>query len=78
MAADETLETVMVFSGTQAECEALTSMLSARGLWPQMTQAHEVEGGTAISEAQILVPPDQVEDAKALIDDFVSGAAAKK
>lgn len=69
------MENVIVFSGDQAEAEALTTMLSARGLEPQITQAREVEGHTAVVEAQVLVPPDQVEDALALIADVQSGAA---
>lgn len=69
---------VIVFSGTNAECEALTTMLNARGLDAVMTEAREVEGGTAPIEAQILVPPDQAEDARELLADVASGAAARE
>ena len=69
---------VIVHSGTNAECEALTTMLNARGLDAVITEAREVEGGIAVIEAQILVPPVQAEDARALIDDVRSGAAEKK
>jgi hypothetical protein len=67
---------VFVFSGTTAEAEALTIMLNARGLDAVMTDAREIEGGTAVIEAQILVPPDQAEDARALIADVQTGNAA--
>lgn len=75
---DAEVGNVIVFSGTNAECETLTTMLNARGLDAGMTEAREVEGGTAVIEAQILVPADQAEDARALIEDVQSGAAAKR
>jgi hypothetical protein len=71
-------ENVRVWGGTQAKGEALAAMLRARGLSPQLTGDREIEGGTAIVEALIFVPPDELEDAQALIADVDSGAAEKK
>lgn len=71
-------EAVRIWGGTQAMAEVLASMLRARGLDAVATGDHEIEGGTARVEALILVPPDQVEDAKALIADVESGAAERK
>lgn len=69
---------VIVFQGTQAEAEALHAMLNARGVVSAVTRDREVEGGTAPVEALILCPPDQAEEARALIADVQSGAAAKR
>lgn len=66
-----------IWGGTQAKGEALAAMLRARGLSPRLTGDHEIEGGTAIVEALIFVPPDEAEDAQALIADVESGAAEK-
>ena len=71
-------ENVVVFRGSQAMADVLTSMLSARGIIATATGDREVEGGTAIVEALIFVPPDQAEEAAALIADVESGDAAKK
>ncbi|MEJ7603894.1 MAG: hypothetical protein WKG01_38795 [Kofleriaceae bacterium] len=60
---------VVVFTGTQVQAEALTTMLHARGVSAAVTGDHEIEGGTAIVEAVIFVPPDQAEEARALIAD---------
>ena len=73
--ADE--DPVIVFEGTQAEAEALHAMLTARGVASSITRDREVEGGTAIVEAYIMVPPDQAEEARDLIADVKSGAAAR-
>ncbi|HEU0031268.1 MAG TPA: hypothetical protein VFQ53_11585 [Kofleriaceae bacterium] len=62
-------EAVAVFSGTQVECETLNTMLNARGISAKVTRDREVEGGTAIVEAVIFVPPDQADEALALIND---------
>ena len=69
---------VIVFEGTQAEAEALHAMLNARGVVSSVTRDREVEGGTAVVEAYIMVPPDQAEEARDLIADVRSGAAAKR
>lgn len=76
MATDDVVDTekdtphaVVVFAGTQAQAEALTTMLHARGITAAVTSDHEVEGGTAIVEAVIFVPADQAEEAKDLIAD---------
>ena len=66
-----------VFEGTQAEAEVLVTMLEARGITAAVTPGHEVEGGTAPVEAYIMVPPDQAEEARALIADVQSGAASR-
>jgi len=66
---------VIVFEGTQAEAETLHAMLNARGVVSSVTRDREVEGGTAVVEAYIMVPPDQAEEATALIADVKSGAA---
>ena len=73
--ADE--DPVIVFEGTQAEAEALHAMLDARGVAASVTRDREVEGGTAIVEAYIMVPPDQADEARALIEDVQSGAASR-
>ena len=73
--ADE--DPVIVFEGRQVEAEALHSMLTARGVASSVTRDREVEGGTALVEAYIMVPPDQAEEARALIEDVQSGAAAR-
>ncbi|MBA3819079.1 MAG: hypothetical protein H0X17_09330 [Deltaproteobacteria bacterium] len=65
----------IVFEGTQVQAEALHAMLTARGVTSAVTRDREVEGGTAPVEALILVPPDQVEEARDLIADVQSGAA---
>jgi hypothetical protein len=65
----DTPQPVVVFAGTQAQAEALTTMLHARGVTAAVTSDREVEGGTAIVEAVIFVPADQAEEAKALIAD---------
>ncbi len=70
-------ENVRVWRGTQAQGEALAAMLRARGLTPQLTGDHEVEGGTAIVEALIYIAPEEAEDARALIADVESGAAER-
>jgi hypothetical protein len=67
---------VIVFEGTQAEAEALHAMLNARGVASSVTRDREVEGGTARVEAYIMVPPDHEEEARDLIADVQSGAAA--
>ena len=72
------MDPVIVFEGTQAEAEALHLMLTARGVTSSVTRDREVEGGTALVEAYIMVPPDQADEARALIADVKSGAAAKK
>ena len=74
--ADE--DPVIVFEGTQAAAEALHAMLTARGVTSSVTRDREVEGGTAMIEAYIMVPPDQAEEARDLIADVASGAAAKR
>jgi hypothetical protein len=71
-------EAVRAYEGTQAQAEVLCTMLNARGIPAQVTFDHEVEGGTAMVEAIIFVPPDQLEDARALIADVLSGAAERK
>ena len=73
--ADE--DPVIVFEGRQVEAEALHAMLTARGVASSVTRDREVEGGTAPVEAYIMVPPDQAEEARALIEDVQSGAAAR-
>ena len=60
---------VVVFTGTQVQAEALTTMLHARGVTAAVTSDREVEGATAIVEAVIFVPADQAEEARALIAD---------
>ena len=74
--ADE--DPVIVFEGTQAAAETLHAMLTARGVTSSVTRDREVEGGTAPVEAYIMVPPDQAEEARDLIADVQSGAAAKR
>ena len=74
---NEATEPVRVFAGTQAKAEALHAMLTARGVRSAVTRDREVEGGTAIVEALIFVPPDQAEEARALIADVESGAAER-
>ena len=69
-------EAVRVWGGNQSQADVLAAMLRARGLSAVATGDREVEGGTAIVEALIFVPPDEVEDAQALIADVESGAAA--
>ena len=68
---------VVVFEGTQAEAEALHAMLNARGISSSVTRDREVEGGTAVVEAYIMVLPDQADEARALISDVKSGAASR-
>jgi hypothetical protein len=75
--ADEGVDPVIVFEGSQAEAEALHAMLTARGVTSSITRDREVEGGTAIVEAYIMVLPDQAEEARALIADVKSGAASR-
>ena len=70
-------EAVVVFAGTHVKAEALTTMLNARGIDAVATEDREVEGGTAIVEAVIRVPPEQAEDARTLIADVESGAAER-
>lgn len=70
-------ENVRAWAGTQAKGEALAAMLRARGLSPMLTGDREIEGGTAIVEALLFVPPDELEDAQALIADVESGAAER-
>ena len=65
----DTPHPVVVFTGTQSQAEALTTMLHARGITAAVTSDHEIEGGTAIIEAVIFVPADQAEEARALIVD---------
>ncbi len=74
---DAHADPVIVFQGTQALAEALHAMLTARGVSSAVTRDREVEGGTAIVEALILVPPDQAEEARDLIADVQSGAASR-
>jgi hypothetical protein len=74
--ADE--DPVIVFEGTQVQAEALHAMLTARGVSSSVTRDREVEGGTAPIEAYIMVRPDQAEEARDLIADVQSGAAARK
>ena len=74
--ADE--DPIVVFEGTQAEAEALHAMLNARGVVSSVTRDREVEGGTAPVEAYIMVPPALADEARALIADVQSGAAAKR
>jgi hypothetical protein len=69
---------VIVFEGTQAEAEALHAMLTARGVASSITRDREIEGGTARVEAYIMALPDQADEARALIVDVQSGAAARK
>jgi hypothetical protein len=79
MASDEStagVDPVIVFEGTQVEAEALHSMLVARGVDANVTRDREVEGNTAVVEAYIMVTPENAEEARALIADVRSGAAA--
>ncbi len=69
-------EAVRVWGGNQSQADVLATMLRARGVSAVATGDREVEGGTAIVEALIFVPPDEVEEAQALIADVESGAAA--
>lgn len=73
--ADE--DPVVVFEGSQAEAETLHAMLTARGVVSSVTRDREVEGATALVEAYIMVPPALAEEARDLIADVQSGAAAK-
>jgi nucleotide-binding universal stress UspA family protein len=68
-------EAVVAFTGTQVGAEVMHMMLLARGINAKVTRDHEIEGGTAIIEAVIFVPPEQAEEARALILDTESGAA---
>jgi hypothetical protein len=52
-------------------------MLTARGITSSVTRDREVEGGTAVVEAFIMVLPEQAEEARALIADVESGAASR-
>jgi hypothetical protein len=70
-------EATLVFEGTTVEAETLHAMLRARDIASAVTRGREVEGGTAIVEAQIFVPPDEAEEARALIADVKSGAAER-
>jgi hypothetical protein len=70
-------EVVRVWEGTQAKAEALHAMLTARGITSSVTRDREVEGGTAVVEAFIMVLPEQAEEARALIADVESGAASR-
>jgi hypothetical protein len=70
-------EAVVVYTGTQVQAEVLNAMLHARGIDSKVTRDHEVEGGTAIIEAVIFVPPEQAEEARALVLDVESGAAER-
>jgi hypothetical protein len=74
--ADE--DPVIVFEGTQAQAEALHAMLNARGVTSSVTRDREIEGGTALVEAYIMVPPDRAEEARDLIADVQSGAATTR
>lgn len=67
---------MIVFEGTQVEAEALHSMLVARGVDATVTRDREVEGATALIEAYIMVAPESAEEARALVADVRSGAAA--
>jgi hypothetical protein len=51
-------------------------MLVARGVDANVTRDREVEGNTAVVEAYIMVTPENAEEARALIADVRSGAAA--
>jgi len=62
-------DAVRVFAGSEARAEVLVTMLQARGIAAAVTSGHEVEGGTAMVEAAIFVPPDQADEALALIAD---------
>jgi hypothetical protein len=62
-------DAVRVFEGTEARAEVLVTMLQARGIAAAVTPGHEIEGGTAVVEAAIFVPPDQADEARALIAD---------
>jgi hypothetical protein len=70
-------EAVLVFEGTTAEAEALRTVFPPRDIDAAITRGAEIEGGTAIVEAQIFVPPDELEEAQALIADVKSGAASR-
>ena len=70
-------EAVVVYTGTQVGAEVMHTMLQARGIESKVTRDHEIEGGTAIIEAVIFVPPGQAEEARALIVDTESGAAER-
>jgi hypothetical protein len=70
-------DAALVFEGTTAEAEALHAMLRARDIAAAVTRGAELEGGTAIVEAQIFVPRDEADEARALIADVQSGAAAR-
>jgi hypothetical protein len=69
-------EPVVVFAGSETAAETLATMLRARGLAAVSTPTDKSDT-TAIIEAVIHVPPDQVDDARALIADVESGAAAR-
>ena len=71
-------EAVRVFEGTQVQAEIMCTMLQARGIAAAVTNDHEVEGGTAPIEAIIFVPPDEADEARALLADVESGAAEHK
>lgn len=70
-------EAVVVYTGTQVGAEVMHTMLQARGIESKVTRDHEIEGGTAIIEAVIFVPPGQAEEARALIVDTEPGAAER-
>lgn len=71
-------EAVVVFQGTEAQVEPLATMLQARGIDAVTTPRDRVDAPTDIAEAVIRVPQDQAEDARALIEDVLSGAAERR
>lgn len=73
MASDES---EIVWFGERPAAEALILMLTARGINASLVGEHPLEGGELVSA--ILVAAADLEDAKALIADFESGAAARK
>ncbi|MBA3538657.1 MAG: DUF2007 domain-containing protein [Deltaproteobacteria bacterium] len=74
MATDE--PSTIAFTGDRPTAEIVKLMLEARGITAEMIGEHPVEGGTLATA--IIVPSEQLEDARALVADFESGAAARK
>jgi hypothetical protein len=68
---------VVAHTGDQVGAEVMRTLLRARGVDSKVTRDHESEGGPTTIEAVIIVPPRQVEEARALFPYTQSGAAKR-
>jgi hypothetical protein len=73
----------VVFRGERIQADLLAAVLESGGLRAEVFGDHAYGVGISLTDAQVLVPDDQADSARALIrqaeaDDFPAGGAANQ